>query len=93
MVGAKKGGEVTGGGLIEMCHDAGAPQCAAFAAANAVRMRDGAGVVAMAMATEEGSPVGFMVLDCIHDVELVVKSLRAAAKDAFEGQPCTKCES
>ena len=47
----------------------------------------------MAMATEEGSPVGFMVLDCIHDVELVVKSLRAAAKDAFEGQPCTKCES
>ena len=76
-----------------MCQDVGAPECAAFAAANAVRQSDDSGVVVVALGTRDGSPVGFMIIDCIHDVELAVGGLRAAAEAAFKDQPCTKCDS
>ncbi len=72
--------------------EAEATRCAAFVAANAMRASDGAGVVVVAMATEDITPKGFMIFDCIHDLELVIERMRAAAKDAFADQPCTKCD-
>jgi len=93
MVNAKKGKAVRGSDLIDLCFETKALQCAGFVAANAVRKGDGAGVVALAMGTAEGAPAAFVVMDCAHDVELVIDRLRAAAKDAFRGHTCTRCDS
>lgn len=94
MVGAKVSEEsIRGGDLIDLCKKAEAPRCAAFVAADAQRVSDGSGVVVIAMGTREGSPVGYMVFDCSHDVEMMLDNVRKAAKDAFKDQPCTECES
>ena len=93
MTGGKQGGPMRGGDLIDMCIDADAARCLAFIAADAIRAADDLGVVVMVMGTQEGHPVGYMILDCVHDVEMVTDRLRRAAEDAFKDQPCRKCES
>ena len=93
MAGASKGFSMSGGQLLGLCHEHDAPQCAGFIAADVRRVSDDKGAVIMAMGTAGGEPAGYILIDCIHDVEMVITRLRAAADDAFKDQPCTECDS
>ncbi len=88
----RAGGALNGSEVVALIEEHDATQCRAMIACEVEHVRSGTNVVLLVLAADEGEPVAFAPIPCIHGVEVVIDRLRAAAALAFSDQPCTICE-
>lgn len=81
-----------GSEILTLIEEHDAEICAAIVACAVQSVKTRVNTVLLVLESENGIPVAFVPLSCVHGVESVINRLHLAAHDAFKDQPCTICE-